>query len=265
MCRALQLVQQEERERVLAFRYRVDSAASLMGRLLLRAFAIQALGVENTQLQFQRTEKGKPFVVGGCGDWDYNVSHAGDWVVLAADIRGRCGVDTMRLTDSRVDRLDHFFRLMQRQFTASEFSAIRGTGQEDGKAIQLSRFFRNWSLKESYVKATGTGITVDLQSLNFLVAGAVEVGRVESGTRLELAGQPADWRFEESLLDEDHIVSVAVEGVSTETEIFTVLNIQQIFSLFQLKTEQNPDSSLLRKLDPADFLLFTSLEHPKPW
>ena len=66
--------------------YQADCKASLLGRLLLRGFALRHLvpPVSNRELKFVRTERGRPVVAGDLmGALDYNVSHSGDWVVLA--------------------------------------------------------------------------------------------------------------------------------------------------------------------------------------
>jgi len=285
-CKAVQLVQVEEKERVEKFRYQVDMMSSLVGRLMLRGLVIQKLGVENVKVRMSRTERGKPVVDGGCDGWDYNVSHAGDWVVLAAN-KGIVGVDVMKLVDSRVDRVEEFFRLMRKQFTDKEWKIIKGS-EDDPDKEKLARFFRHWALKESYVKAVGTGLNLDLRTLNFTLGSErLEGGHVETKTNLSIEGRNDDiWRFEESLLDAEHVVSVAVE--SDESDIFNregfkVLDIHDIFELFNNGNATNNYMTmeddvghhnivttdlacqLLRPVDPADYSLFCSKVHPKPF
>ena len=68
-------------------------------------------------------------------------------------------------------------------------------------------------MKESYVKATGTGISVDLQSLDFTVMTAqVDIGTTVGDTVLKVDNkQMEDWKFEQTRLDEDHWVAVALK------------------------------------------------------
>lgn len=285
-CKAVQLVQVEEKERVEKFRYQVDMMSSLVGRLMLRGLVIQKLGVENVKVRMSRTERGKPVVDGGCDGWDYNVSHAGDWVVLAAN-KGIVGVDVMKLVDSRVDRVEEFFRLMRKQFTDKEWKIIKGN-EDDPDKEKLARFFRHWALKESYVKAVGTGLNLDLRTLNFTLGSErLEGGHVETKTNLSIEGRNDDnWRFEESLLDAEHVVSVAVESDESDVfyrEGFKVLDIHDIFELFNNGNATNNYMTmeddvghhnivttdlacqLLRPVDPADYSLFCSKVHPKPF
>ena len=264
--RAMALIQAEERERIAKFRYRVDMMSSLVGRLLLRGFAASVLGLRNTETQFSRTDRGRPVLVQDSRGWDYNVSHAGDWVVMAAAKGFRVGADVMRTRDTRVDRLEEFFGLMRKQFTDQEWLSIRG-GSEDCSEQKLERFFRHWTLKESYVKTVGTGLNIDLRTLNFKVEEPLVNNRVISSTKLEVEDVKTSWQFEESILDEEHVVSVAKDGL-TENKIdeaelkFQVLNINQIF---ELMSNNQAEAELLRNVDPSDYVTFCSKDHPKPF
>ena len=264
---AMALIQAEERQRIAKFRYRVDMVSSLVGRLMLRSLAVSVLALRNTEAQFERTERGKPVLTHNTRGWDYNVSHAGDWVVLAAAEEARLGVDVMRTRDSRVERLEEFFRLMRRQFTEQEWVTING-GKEDSDETRLERFFRHWTLKESYVKAVGTGLNIDLRTLNFKLSEPSVECQVISSTKLEVDEEITSWLFEESILDKEHAVSVAVDGsspVRIDAVKFEVLNIDQIFELMSLNQADNLDEQLLRPVDPCDFATFCSKDHPKPF
>ena len=188
------------------------------------------------------------------GSTNYNVSHAGNWVVLAGGA-GRLGVDLMQTKDSRVDRLDNFFRLMRGQFTAGEWLAIRSS--EKTPEEQLTAFFRNWTLKESFVKAVGTGLNLDLQTLDFKVEAELTQGNVEDRTKLVRDGKETSWRFEESFLDSDHVVTVCTEE-ETSGEPFTVLTVPQLLAMFDNAEE-------FRRRDPADFLLYNGKLKMKPF
>ena len=261
-CRAIQLIQSEEKERIEKFRYRDDIIASLIGRLFLRGFGVSTLGLDNKMIQLSRTERGKPvFETDLC--WDYNLSHAGDWVVFAAGENCQLGLDVMRTTDSRIERLEDFFRIMNRQFTQDEWAWIRDERKTEEE--QLARFFRNWTLKESYVKAIGTGLNVDLRSLNFIILEHLTPsGASISTTTLENCGELSSWRFEESILDGDHVVCFA-HNCDTEINVpeFEEFDISRIFGLFT--THCDIDSQLLRPTAKSDYKLFTSKDHQKPF
>ena len=256
------MIQSEEKERIEKFRYREDMISSLIGRLFLRGFAVQTLAQHNHNIRLVRTERGKPVLEADCG-WDYNVSHAGDWVVFGALESGQVGLDVMRTTDCRIDRLDDFFRIMDRQFTQDEWAAIRG--ERENEEEQLARFFRNWTLKESYVKGIGTGLNVDLRSLNFIIVDNLPPsGASISTTKLVDSGELSSWRFQESILNGDHVVCFA-HNCDTDIDVpeFEELDVSRIFQLFT--TNCDIDSQLLRPTAVSDYQLFTSKDHPKPF
>ena len=67
-------------------------------------FALSKIfGMSSSKFQFGRTEKGKPYLINppnksssGC-HFNFNVSHQGDYVVLAAEKGSLVGVDVMKV------------------------------------------------------------------------------------------------------------------------------------------------------------------------
>ncbi|KAI1299804.1 L-aminoadipate-semialdehyde dehydrogenase-phosphopantetheinyl transferase [Halotydeus destructor] len=215
----LRCLQPQERARVLSFVYKKDVKPALIGRLLLRKCATKLLKLPYSSIKFNRTDKGKPVI-----DWsaienrdqvkfDLNVSHQGDYAVIASDSSIKVGVDTMKIEYSGGKSITEFFKRMTRQFSASEWTYIKEVSSEKE---QLARFMRLWTLKEAYVKAEGFGITVDLQSVSFdCVTKHINPNTVAVDTRLTVDGQLlSNWVFEESRLDDQHCVSVALHDDS---------------------------------------------------
>lgn len=95
----------------------------------------------------------------------------------------------MRLEDKCPRRdVGEFFRLMRRQFTPDEWRTIEGEGAaasgagEDAAALRS--FYRHWCLKESFVKAEGSGLRWDLQRISFKVGSIVLIGDRSAASRL---------------------------------------------------------------------------------
>lgn len=101
-------------------------------------------------LRYFRNEHGKPYLT-DYPDLFINVSHSGDFAVCVASDT-EVGIDIQKIRTAN-------FRIAQRYFTKEECDFI---GSDN------LRFFDLWSRKESYVKATGTGITVPLNSFSVL-------------------------------------------------------------------------------------------------
>ncbi|XP_064381844.1 L-aminoadipate-semialdehyde dehydrogenase-phosphopantetheinyl transferase-like isoform X2 [Halichondria panicea] len=227
---ALGCLQGEEVERVGSFVYQKDCKLALVGRLLIRAALTSLLQLRNNEIQLTRSEKGKPLLVrNGTIDnsMGFNISHQGDYVVLAAqkgnsgkqvtmDTRTctqsppAVGVDVMQLSVPRGASVNEFFSTMSRQFTSTEWEQIKQPNTQ-----HLANFYRFWCLKESFIKAEGSGLSYGLQNLEFHTDPALpwpppsHIDVYES-TRLFVKGQLCEeWGFQESLIDSQHCVAVA--------------------------------------------------------
>lgn len=223
---AVSLIQLEEKQRLNKFMFQEDFKASLSGRLLMRHFVRQAMSIDNHQLKLARDEREKPYLMEIDGEAnfgnkviDFNVSHQGSFACLAGYVNDRTetnssmklGVDVMKIEYTGGKPLSEFFRLMTRNFSTDEWTQIRSLNSNIGK---LEAFMRNWCLKESYVKNIGTGITVDLSKLNFIIATPVlKPNEVVTDTKLEVDGRPlSNFHFEESLIGAEHCVAVSLQN-----------------------------------------------------
>ncbi|KMQ94593.1 l-aminoadipate-semialdehyde dehydrogenase-phosphopantetheinyl transferase [Lasius niger] len=93
----------------------------------------------------------------------------------------------------------------------AEWKEIRGSASEKSETEQISMFCRHWALKESYVKALGVGIVVDLRSIDFRTNSELSQDSVTTDTALYIDGIKQNWLFEETLLDSQHCVAVALQ------------------------------------------------------
>lgn len=213
---AARCIQPEEKDRIGQFVFAKDAKSAMAGRLLLRRFVCEKMGIPWSEIRLERSPRGKPYLatpLKGSSDsgppWSFNLSHQGDYAVLAAEQGLQVGVDVMKTTMPGSSSVPEFFRIMTRQFTAYEWSTIQSAGSEHQ---QLAAFYRHWALKESFIKAIGTGLGFNLQRVEFhLPTEPLTQDRVLRQTKMHLdEDQEEDWIFEESLLDADHHVAVAL-------------------------------------------------------
>lgn len=98
---------------------------------------------------------GKPFFQEKRGI-HFNISHSGDWVVCAFG-EAELGIDIQKVKDVDLGIAEHFFHSI-------EYETLRQCeNPEDAK----EHFCRLWTLKESYVKWTGVGLSGLSTSLYF--------------------------------------------------------------------------------------------------
>ena len=119
----------------------------------------------------------------------FNISHCMGLAVLAI---GDCvvGIDAECVRPYREP-------LLKRVLSAAELRQMEEAGESEREEL----FFRFWTLKESYVKAVGCGITVPLQDISFQI-----------GKNGEIACEKTGWSFRQWKLAEKYIVSACVAG-----------------------------------------------------
>ncbi|XP_034557891.1 L-aminoadipate-semialdehyde dehydrogenase-phosphopantetheinyl transferase [Notolabrus celidotus] len=257
---AARCIQREEKDRIGQFVFAKDAKSAMAGRLLLRRFVCERMGIPWSEITLERSPRGKPYLaaplkvrsVSGTEslNWSFNLSHQGDYAVLAAEQEMQVGVDIMKTTMPGSSSVPEFFRIMTRQFTAYEWSVIQSAGPEHQ---QLAAFYRHWALKESFIKAIGTGLGFNLQRVEFhLSADPLTQGRALRQTKMYLDDEEEeDWMFEESLLDADHHVAVALRPAdkpgSTPSfpslpppTTFTLLSFSDLITSASPLTEEDP-------------------------
>lgn len=228
-----QCIQQEERERIRKFYFQKDAKAAMIGRLLIRKVVADYTDIPYNDIQLSRTEKGRPYVLNEQVQFDFNVSHQGDYAIIAAEPRTVVGTDVMKLEPPRSSGVAKFFDTMSRQFSKEEWTVIKSP---DTEAEQLKLFFRHWCLKESYVKALGVGIGFEISRLDFtLNSFDLQPFNPLTSTTLKVDGQEQeDWIFEEHYLD-NHCLAVAYKKSPSEIIQENLVRPAQ-FSILDYKT-----------------------------
>lgn len=124
---------------------------SIAGEVLSR-FAIQKFtGTANKDIEIGYGENGKPFIT-NLENVHFNISHSGDFVVCAVS-NNEVGIDVERIRKVNL-------RIAERYFSASELYDLMQLGEEERKTY----FITLWTVKESYLKAIGKGLTQHLNS-----------------------------------------------------------------------------------------------------
>ncbi|KAG7191159.1 hypothetical protein KM043_007180 [Ampulex compressa] len=229
---AISCIQLEEKQRLGRFVYKKDVRASLAGRLMMRKFINDYTHIPYDEIVFLRDENNKPILKNEFSNISFNISHQGNYTVLAGETRDiKLGVDVMKLEYTGGRQLSEFFRLMNRTFTTSEWEEITGPVLQQE---QIQMFCRHWALKESYVKAIGIGIVIDLKTISFKTNSKITNDKVTIDTTLIMNNEKQNWLFEESLLDSDHCVAVALlennEAPTTYGNVFEIIDSKQLFA-----------------------------------
>lgn len=130
-----------------------------LGAGLLLLHALGEAGVDfGERLRPEIGPHGKPYLPGLRGV-DFNLSHAGELALCAlwkaeGDERFTVGVDVERCDLSRE-------AIARRFFSGSECAEIEASSDP------CAAFYRFWTLRESYVKACGRGMSLPFSSFSF--------------------------------------------------------------------------------------------------
>uniref|UniRef100_A0A8I5QZH5 L-aminoadipate-semialdehyde dehydrogenase-phosphopantetheinyl transferase n=1 Tax=Papio anubis TaxID=9555 RepID=A0A8I5QZH5_PAPAN len=224
---AVRSIQPEEKERIGQFVFARDAKAAMAGRLMIRKLVAEKLNIPWNHIRLQRTAKGKPVLAKDSSNpypnFNFNISHQGDYAVLAAEPELQVGIDIMKTS------FPEFFHIMKRKFTNKEWETIRSFKDE---WTQLDMFYRNWALKESFIKAIGVGLGFELQRLEFDLSPLnLDIGQVYKETRLFLDGEEEkEWAFEVPSQD---------DSKPTQRQ-FTILNFNDLISSAVPMTPEDP-------------------------
>jgi len=191
-----------------ADRYRVMARREefIVARGLLRTILGRLLAADPRAIEFTFSIKGKPAIdrpeTGRA--ISFNLSHSHGLILIAATLGRSVGVD-VELVREQTD----FERMAERFFSPVECEVLRSVEEKDRRRA----FFTCWTRKEAFLKATGMGITVALDSFD------VEYWPPDRASLLALR-QPemndADWTMRNVPVGGDHAASVAVEGPAIE-------------------------------------------------
>ena len=144
-----------ESRRAARFRFPADRDRFIVAHGSLRDVLARYLNCRPGHLNFSTNEYGKPALKEH--DLEFNLSHSGDFALVAVTRNHNIGVDVERI---RADM--HLERLAERFFSPSEVSELAALPPEQ----KVLGFFNCWTRKEAYIKAQGLGLSLPLYSFD---------------------------------------------------------------------------------------------------
>ncbi|MCL1989331.1 MAG: 4'-phosphopantetheinyl transferase superfamily protein [Defluviitaleaceae bacterium] len=198
------LVSKTRQKKADQYRFFDDAKRCVFSDLLLQYSFFQKVGSLN-EIEMAYNEFGKPFIPGG-KNFLYNISHSGKWVVVAyAEVP--VGVDIEKIYTDQEN--------MPIEFFTSEERAYINAAVSDERA---ERFTQTWTLKESYVKYIGTGLSTNLNSFSILMDDRIKVKK-GNGIQEEI-------RLESQLFQTEYYLSIC--SVDEEIKIHEISLIDLI-------------------------------------
>ena len=202
------LLSSDELTRADRFRFSLHRQHFIACRGLLRTILSKYIDVAPQAIQFRYGEFGKPEI--RASDLKFNVSHSFGRALIALTRESHVGVD---LEHIRIEFKTQ--QIVERYFGPTERHALNGMPASQKRAA----FYRLWTLKEAYMKATGLGLSCAMDAIEVdLESDRFSINQINPLRNL------AETSWVASALDphEGFVGAIAYSGAPKQTSTFLV-------------------------------------------
>lgn len=179
-----------ERRQQHRFYFERDRHRYLMTRAMVRTVLTKYAPIAPEQWEFRTNPYGRPEVANEHAEArqiTFNLSHTHGLIVLGVTLNRAIGVDVENVHEQRaaVEIADRFF-------APDEVAALRALSEKQ----QEQRFFEYWTLKESYIKARGMGLSIPLDRFAFDLEDRTRIGLTIDPSLGDRAERWSFWQLE---------------------------------------------------------------------
>ncbi|MBD2438546.1 4'-phosphopantetheinyl transferase HetI [Nostoc sp. FACHB-110] len=184
----------DELARANRFHFQEHRQRFIAGRGSLRSILGWYLGIAPQQVRFEYESRGKPLLADSLAESGllFNLSHSQSLALCAVNYGRKIGIDL-----EYVRSVSDLEALAQRFFLPREYDVVRSLSSHQQQEV----FFRYWTCKEAYLKATGDGISQ-------LEQAEIALTLTQSAKLLT----SEDWSLVEFTPAENYRAAVAVAG-----------------------------------------------------
>lgn len=211
--RLLSYVSTEKREKISRFHKFDDAQTTLIADILIRYLLCKELKIRNNLLKFGTNEYGKPFLI-NYKDIHFNISHSYKWVVCCISTNW-VGIDIEKISPIDISIAEQFFSKI-------EFEELNSKNTFEKEVY----FYDLWTLKESYIKAIGKGLSIPLDSFTLRIDK-------EDQITVSAINNSEHYYFRQYNIDEDYKMAVC----SSKNEFPHYVNYINLIDLSNLDKE----------------------------
>jgi 4'-phosphopantetheinyl transferase len=171
-----------ERERASRFYFPADQWSYIAAQALLRWSLAQHLECAASRIEFDRTPQGRPFLRGPANGLFFSLSHARGMVACALAAEAEIGVDV-----EDPSRQQKNGELARHYFDAEEAAHLEPLPP----GLKARHFFLQWTVKEAFLKAIGTGMHAPIDTLSVIPHD----GALDCRFTRPFPGAPDRWGF----------------------------------------------------------------------
>jgi 4'-phosphopantetheinyl transferase len=152
-------------------------------------------------LEFARREEGKPYLTNAPSPIYFNLSHSGNFAALAVTTLGEIGIDIETI------RPRNYLAIAERYYHSDELQQLLATPEAEREPL----FFKLWTLKEAFFKATGGGISSGLDKAVFSLRDNIISARFCESLKLP----NHSWQFQQEFITPATLVALALQATET--------------------------------------------------
>lgn len=204
------ILSQEEINRANQFYFEKHRHRFIVARSSLRIILGQYINIKSDRIQFDYTPKGKPYLVGR-EEIEFNVSHSENMSLYGVTGNRPIGVDIEYLRP-----IEDAAKLAKRFFCPSEYEVISPLAPGEREKA----FFRAWTAKEAFLKATGEGIGGGLDQVEIDLTSQESIKLLKIQNNCHAANE---WSLLPLILADDYIGAVVVKGKLFTQKIYSLL------------------------------------------
>lgn len=194
-----EMLSRDEQARAERFHFDIHRKRYITGRSALRSLLARYIA---GPISFTYTPAGKPTLPGA--GISFNLAHSGQFAIAGVTRETALGVDIeVPRAFPDLDQLAEF------SFSAGEAARWRNLAENQ----KLAGFYRCWTRKEAYLKATGEGIATRLKTF--------EVAFEDGEPPRILKGAEGAWTLLDISEEPVHFAAIAYAGLSPKLERFS--------------------------------------------
>ncbi|MEO8551462.1 MAG: 4'-phosphopantetheinyl transferase superfamily protein [Kofleriaceae bacterium] len=200
---ARSLLSENERLRAVRFVFERDHLTYVAAHALCRIALSAHQDVAPSAWRFVAGDNGRPEIVAPSSPLRFNLSHTRGLVTCAVVDTIDIGVD--------VESLDRGapLEIAERYLAPAELRALR----ELPTSEQPRRFFQYWTLKESYLKARGLGLSIPLDRITMILTNE-DTATVQLDP--DVGNDSEEWQFAQREPSPSHALAVCLHKARRE-------------------------------------------------
>ncbi|KIQ79982.1 4-phosphopantetheinyl transferase [Bacillus sp. L_1B0_8] len=188
----LNLVSIEKKRKIERYKKKEDAYRTLLGDVMIRSIICKRYKISNQDIKYSYNKYGKPNWIGD-KFFCFNISHSGDWIVCIVG-NTSVGIDIEQMRPIKLETISQLFSMKE----IEDLNLKVLTEKND-------YFYDLWTLKESYIKAIGTGLSTPFNSFTIKK-------NEEEGISINQGDTNSSYFFKQYHIDSNYKLSVCANS-----------------------------------------------------